>query len=233
MQSIKFENIIKMDFQTHEAFNLLRANILFCGKDIKTICITSCSPDEGKSSVSYRLAMSLAEDGKKVLFIDADLRKSVMVGRLKVDQAVYGLTHYLSGMKTLDEVLNQTNIENFDVILAGPVPPNPSELLGSDICKNLIQTKRKEYDYIIIDTPPLGLVVDSASVAEHCDGAILVVESKKVSYKLAQQVVKQLERGNCKLLGVILNKVIMKNKSYYGKYYHKYSGQYYGFEDER
>jgi capsular exopolysaccharide synthesis family protein len=113
----------------------------------------------------------------------------------------------------------QTNIDNFYIILAGPVPPNPSELLGSDICKDLIQKQREQYDYIIIDTPPLGLVVDSASIAEHCDGAILVVEAKKISYKLAQHVVKQLEKGSCNVLGVILNKVYVKNKKYYGKYY--------------
>lgn len=219
MHSIKFENVPKMDFQTNEAFNLLRANIQFCGKSTKTICITSCTSDEGKSAVSYRLAASLAENGKKVLFVDADLRKSVMFGRLKVDRAVYGLTHYLSGMKSLEDVVYQTNIENFHIILAGPVPPNPSELLGSDMCKELIQTEREHYDYIIIDTPPLGLVVDSASMAEHCDGAILVVEAKKVSYKLAQHVVKQLEKGSCKVLGVILNKVLVKNKKYYGRYY--------------
>jgi capsular exopolysaccharide synthesis family protein len=224
MQSINFDKLEKLDFQSNEAYNTLRTNILFCGKDNKAICFTSCSPNEGKSVVSFRLACSLAESGKKVLFIDADLRKSVLVGRLKVDRAVFGLTHYLSGMKELEEVLYSTNVENLDIILAGPVPPNPSELLGSATCEELVRQQREIYDYVFIDTPPLGVVIDSANVAKFCDGTILVIESGNISYKYAQSVIKQLEKGNCKVLGAVLNKVETRHRKYAGKYY----GGYYG-----
>jgi capsular exopolysaccharide synthesis family protein len=219
--------MLSVDFRGHEAYNTLRTNVQFCGKEIKTICITSCTPNEGKSVVSFRLATSMAEGGKKVLFIDADLRKSVLINRLKIDQTVVGLSQYLSGMNTLDEVLYHTNIENLDIIFTGPIPPNPSDLLGSKVFSNLIQAQRDKYDYIFIDTPPLGVVIDSANVSEYCDGALLVIQTNTISYKFAQRVIKQLEKGRCRVLGAILNKVDLKHHGYYGKYYGKYYGMSY------
>ncbi|MDF2589536.1 MAG: capsular exopolysaccharide family [Anaerocolumna sp.] len=227
MQSINIQKMLSVDFRGHEAYNTLRTNVQFCGKEIKTICITSCTPNEGKSVVSFRLATSMAEGGKKVLFIDADLRKSVLINRLKIDQTVVGLSQYLSGMNTLDEVLYHTNIENLDIIFTGPIPPNPSDLLGSKVFSNLIQAQRDKYDYIFIDTPPLGVVIDSANVSEYCDGALLVIQTNTISYKFAQRVIKQLEKGRCRVLGAILNKVDLKHHGYYGKYYGKYYGMSY------
>lgn len=227
MQSINFEHVEEFDFRSNEAYNSLRTNIQFCGSNIKTICITSCTPGEGKTVVSFHLASSMAEGGKKVLYIDGDLRKSVLIGRLKVDKAVIGLSNYLSGMNTLEEVLYQTNIENLDIIFTGPVPPNPSDLLGSDTFKDLLSDMRNQYDYVIIDTPPLGAVIDSANVAKNCDGTILVVQANAISYKFAQKVVKQIEKSNGRILGAILNKVDLKHKGYYNKHYGKYYGNYY------
>lgn len=219
MLKINFEKINQLDFCSSEAYKSLRTNIQFCGHDIKQICFTSCLPSEGKSSVSFNIAASFAESGKRVIFIDADLRRSTIVGRYKPDQAVMGLTHYLSGLNRLDEVLYSTNIENLDIIFTGPVPPNPAELLGSNYFIQLTKLLREEYDYIIIDTPPLGSVIDSAIVAEHCDGVVFVIEKNMISYKFAQRVKKQLEKANCKILGAVLNKVELKDKGYYGKYY--------------
>lgn len=223
MQVINFEGLEQLEFRGTEAYNSLRTNIQFCGSDIKTICFTSCTPNEGKSIVSFRLATSMAESGKKVLFIDADLRKSVLIGRLRIDKGIVGLTHYLSGMKELNEVVYSSNIDNFDIIFAGPVPPNPSELLSSNSFVKLIESMKEKYDYVIIDTPPLGLVIDSANVAKYCDGTIIVIESNNVSHKFVTKIVKQLGAGNCRILGAILNKVPQKNKSYYGGYYGEYS----------
>ena len=228
MQVINFERTANFNFSSNEAYNTLRTNILFCGKSVKTICITSCTPNEGKTVVSFHLATSMAESGKKVLFIDADLRKSVLIGRLKLDKATKGLSEYLSGMNQLEEIIYHTNIENLDVIFTGPIPPNPSDLLGSETFKKLVDSQRDLYDYVIIDTPPLGLVIDSANVSEFCDGAILVIQAKAISYKFAQKVVKQLEKGNCRILGAVLNKVGMKQNRHYGTYYGSYYGSYYG-----
>lgn len=229
MQQINLERTQTLDFRSNEAYKLLRTNIQFCGGDVKTICLTSCMPNEGKSNVSFNLAVSFAESGKKVIFIDADLRRSVIVGRYKPDQAVIGLTHYLSGQNLSEEIMYETNINNLDIIFTGPVPPNPVELLGSENFLKLLKKLRADYDYVILDTPPLGSVIDSAIVAENCDGVVFVIEANAISYKFAQRVKKQLEKGNCKILGAVLNKVPTNNSryKYYSKKYNKYDKKYY------
>jgi capsular exopolysaccharide synthesis family protein len=221
---VNLEKMNKLDYRSNEAYKLLRTNIQFCGSDIKVICITSCLPNEGKSSVSFNLAVAFAESGKKIVFIDADLRRSVLVGRYQPDHAVLGLTHYLSGQSGLDEILYNTNIPFLDMIFTGPVSPNPAELLGGTIFCDLVELLRNEYDYVIIDTPPLSNVVDGAIISEPCDGLVLVIEANAVSYKLAQRVIKQLEKGKCRILGAVLNKAEAKNGqySYYGNRYKKY-----------
>lgn len=229
MLEVNFEKLNILDYRSNEAYKSLRTNILFCGSDIKTVCFTSCLPNEGKSNVSFNLATSFAESGKKVLFIDADLRKSVIVGRYRPDKPVMGLVHYLSGQNSLDDILYETNIKNLHIIFTGPVPPNPAELLGSSLFRDLIETLRDFYDIILIDTPPLGSVIDSAIIAEFCDGVVLVVGANNVSYKLAQKVKYQLQKGRCKILGAILNKVDLKSGQYmyYDKKYMKYAKEYY------
>jgi capsular exopolysaccharide synthesis family protein len=217
----------QLDTTSNESYKSLRTNLQFCGKDVKTICITSCLPNEGKTVVSLRLASTIAEAGKKVLFIDADLRKSVILGKLRIENELYGLSQYLSGMNELKEVINKTSVVNVDMIFTGPLPPNPSEMLAGDMFKTLIMTQRGVYDYILVDTPPLGVVIDSANVAQVCDGTIIVIEADHISYKFAQRVVKQLIQGKCRVLGAVLNKVNMKRKDYYGKNYGKYYGKYY------
>ncbi|HWT76051.1 MAG TPA: CpsD/CapB family tyrosine-protein kinase [Mobilitalea sp.] len=233
MQLINLEQINELDFKSNESYKTLRTNIQFCGSNVKVICITSCLPNEGKSNVSFHLAASFAENCKKVVFIDADLRRSTIIGRYKPDQGVFGLSHYLSGQKFMEEVLYESNIPNLDIIFAGPVPPNPSELLGSNYFLNLLSILREEYDFVIIDTPPIGSVVDSIIVSKNCDGTILVIEANAISYKFAQKIKRQLEQVNSKILGAVLNKVNKKNSQYwnYAKKYKKYEKSYYTFEE--
>ena len=191
MQTINIERLRKLDYRANEAYKNLRTNIQLCGSDIKVIMLTSTTPGEGKSTVSFNLAVSLAEAGKKVIFIDADLRKSVLVGRYKINTSVKGLTHFLSGINKFEEVMYATNVENFNVVFSGPVPPNPTELLGNKVFKTLIKVLRDLYDYIIIDTPPIGSVIDSAIVAQECDGVAYVMAANDVSYKYAQKGLEQ------------------------------------------
>ena len=199
----------ELDYSANESYKSLRTNLLFCGEDKKVIAVTSCTPNEGKSTVSLNLALSLTDSGKKVLFIDADLRKSVLMGRTEVEE-------------TIENVICATNVPRFHIIYAGIVPPNPAELLGGKYFKRFLSAIRKVYDYVIIDTPPLGSVIDSAVIADECDGSIIVMESGVISYRFAQDVKGQLEKCNCPILGVILNKVDMSKQGYYGKYYGKY-----------
>lgn len=228
MLNINLDKISTMDFKTKEAYKTLRTNVQFCGEDVKVISITSCVPNEGKSMVAFNLAVSTAESGKKVLFIDADLRKSVLIGRYKINKAIKGLTQFLTGSENLDNVKYSTNVKNLDMILSGPVPPNPAELLSGEKFAELLMNAKAEYDYVILDTPPIGQVIDPAIVAQQTDGVIFLVSQANISYKYAQKQIEQLKKSGCRILGAVLNKVDPDGKgSYYGGYYGKYYGRYY------
>ena len=223
----------KLDYASTEAYRALRTNLKFCGEDKKAIVLTSCTPNEGKSTVTLYLAMSLAESGKKVLLVDTDMRKSVLAGNFSADKEVKGLSHFLSGQCYLQEAISGTNMENLDIIFAGPVPPNPAELLENSLFDVLLRYGRENYDYVLVDSPPLGSVIDSAIIAKKCDGAIIVIEAEAISYRFVKEVKNQLDKSECPILGAILNKVDLKEHKYYDYYYSKkrgdYYGQYYGY----
>lgn len=228
--NVNLDKISNLDFKTKEAYKTLRTNVQFCGDDVKVISITSCVPNEGKSMVSFNLAVSIAESGKKVLFIDGDLRKSVLIGRYKINKAIKGLTQYLSGVEELESIKYTTNVPYLDMILSGPVPPNPAELLSNEKFEELIRKTKKEYDYVIIDTPPIGQVIDPAIVAQQTDGVIFLVSQSNISYKYAQKQIEQLKKSGCRILGAVLNKVDPEEKgSYYSGYYGKYYKANYGY----
>lgn len=218
----------ELDYRSREAFKMLRTNIDFTGEDVKVICITSCTPNEGKSNISFELAKSYAQMGKRVLLLDADLRKSVMRRRHKKGKVRLGMVNYLAGKVSFEDALCETDVKNFYMMFSGPVPPNPSELLGNKKFVAMIEKAREEYDMVIIDTPPLGSVIDTAVISKCCDGALIVIESGSVSYHFARKVKEQLDVAGCRILGCVLNKVDLSGKGYYGKYYGKYYGQYYG-----
>lgn len=218
----------ELDFRSKEAFKTLRTNIEFSGSHIQTIFFTSTIPNEGKSTVSFDCACSFAEAGKRVLFVDADLRKSVLKSRYKSGRVKYGFSHFLVGKNTFEEVICETDIPNLYLVFSGPVPPNPSELLISDRFNEFIEDARANFDMIVIDAPPVGSVIDAAIISRKCDGGILVIGSGDISYRFAKKAKEQLEVAGCKLLGCVLNKVEAKGKGYYGKYYGKYYGRYYG-----
>ncbi len=229
MQKIILKKPDELDYQAKEAFKTLRTNILFCGDDIKTICVTSSIPSEGKTSVAMQMGLSFADAGKRILFVDADIRRSVVAGRYKAEGEIRGLSHYLIGQNRIEEIIYQVGDSGMDIIFAGPTAPNPSELLEGERFAKLLESQRECYDYIIVDAPPLGSVIDAAIVAHLTDGAIIVVESCAISYKLVQSVKRQLEKSECRILGVVLNKVYQdKNGRYYGNYYKRYTNGYYG-----
>lgn len=224
MRKIRIETE-KMEYSGAEAYKSLRTNLMLCGSDKKVIAVTSCTPGEGKSSVTLNLAMSLAETGRRVVLIDADLRKSVLLGRVHVREAIQGLTHFLAGQEQLTDVICSTNVRGFYMVFAGPVPPNPAELLGGQRFSKMLEVLRETYDYVLIDTPPLGSVIDSAVIAQKCDGVVLVIEAGSISYRFAQSVKEQMEKTGCPILGTVLNKVNLHKQGYYGKYYGKYGEQ--------
>lgn len=223
--------MIKKNFETNslsyyspnveEAYRTLKSNIQFCcfDKQIKTLTVTSCCPSEGKTTTAINLAVFNAKAGSNVLLVDCDLRKPVIARRFGIRNPL-GLTNFITGHATLDKVVNETSIPNLSIISCGPIPPNPAELLSSRMFSSFLKNMGEFYDIIITDTPPLGGIIDAAIIASKTDGTVLVVSSGNVEYKLAKQVISQLEHANANILGVVLNKVERKN---YGRYYQYYS----------
>ncbi len=221
----------ELPYEIEEELKTLRTNIQLSGDDKKVILFTSCLGNEGKSSTTLNLARSMASLGKNVLLIDADLRKSVLKHRVMDGKITNGLTHYLAGKCLAKDILYQTEQAGVDVMPAGEVPPNPSELLSTDRMQQLVAAARERYDYVFIDCPPLGMVVDASVFARHCDGAVLIVASHEISRHFAQDVVKKLRATQCPILGAVLNKVrVEENKYYGGKKYQKYYKKQYAMD---
>lgn len=216
-------------FTVVEELKVLRTNIEYSNEETKVILLTSSKENEGKSTISFELCKSMAELGKKILLIDADMRKSVIHTKV-IGTKPKGLSYYLSGQSDLLTVLCKTNTPNLYCITAGRVPPNPAELLLNKRMQKLISWARETFDYVIIDTPPINLVVDASIIATFSDASIVVIKSGSVPRKQAQNVIKQLNRAECPILGVVLNNV-QSNSNEYGK---KYGYGYYGDKpDER
>ena len=210
-------------YRMNEEINSFRTNIQFAGKDKQVIMLTSCIQGEGKSSTSFKLARSLTELNNKVLLVDADLRASVIEGKIEGTRPKYGLTHFLSGQVPFQDVVCSTNVRGMYVCPAGPVPPNPTELISGRLFSSMIEALREKFDYIIIDTPPIGVVVDAAIISRVCDASVLIVESGQIKYKFLQKVKRKLDETGCPLLGVVLTKVEERNNGAYSKkYYSKY-----------
>ena len=144
---------------------------------------------------------------------------------------ILGLSEYLSGQASYEEILYGTQNKNLNLIFAGAVPPNPVELLGSQKFAELMTKVRDEYDYVIVDAAPLGAVIDASVISTVCDGAILVVTANYIGQRFAMDVKDQLQKSGCKVLGAVLNRVPMKSGSYYNRYYKRYYGRYkrYGY----
>ncbi len=216
----------EVPFRVNEALNILRGNIQLSGYNLKTIAITSSMANEGKSSVAFRLAKSFAGLEKRVVYVDCDIRNSVIKSRYHIQGDKKGLSEYLCGECTKEKVIYHTDDRYMDVLFAGAIAPNPSELLSGPRFRELLSFLKSIYDYVIVDTPPVNLVIDGMMVAKQCDGTILVVESGVTERAQVEKVKKQMEYANVKLLGAVLNKVNTKS----GRYGYGYGYEYgYGY----
>ena len=224
----------EMPYAIEEAMNRLRINIKFCGKNTKKLLITSSLPNEGKSTISINLWKMMAEAGFPTVFLDVDLRKSVIKGRhnMKSESEIKDLGYYLSGQAEYEDVVYETNIPNAYIVPCCNLLENPSALLEDARFAELLDKLAEQYRYVIIDSPPLGSVADAAQISSLCDGAALVVRAGETSRSLIKQSLQQLDQVGCKLLGVILNRVETTGrayKKYYGKYGKYYSQYGYGY----
>lgn len=201
-----------------ESFRSIKTNIKYSafGKDKKVILITSANPGEGKSTTASNLALTLSMDNKKVVLIDCDLRRPTIHKSFSISGYV-GLSELLIEDKELSEVIQVYN-ENLDIIPAGKIPPNPAELLASEQMEMVLHELRLRYEYIIIDTTPLGVVADSQILTSKSDGTVLVARQGKTKKDKLANCKKLIEQVGGKTIGIIINRVDMKGKDYYYYY---------------
>lgn len=202
-----------------EQYRTVRTNLQFASADeeIQTLLLTSAGPSEGKSMTTANLAVVYAQQGKKVLLIDADLRKPTIHYTFRLDN-LKGLSNVLVGDIALQEAIVPSAVQDLDLISCGPIPPNPSELLGSKRMQRMIAEARELYDVIIFDTPPVLAVTDAQILSAFVDGSILVVRSKSTEIESAQKAVESLRAVNAKVLGTVLNDRDKKESNHYYYY---------------
>ena len=215
------------DFSVKEAYKTLRTNIHFSlpGTGCKKVCVTSGLPAEGKSITALNVAISFAETGKRVLLIDADLRRPTLA-RLLIENGDPGLSNILAGMCSEEDAIHKNQYPNLDMIFSGVIPPNPSELLGSPRMGKLLESLAEKYDYIFIDTPPVNVVTDACVISALLDGVLFVVRQNRSERDEVSRAVNQLKIAEAKLLGFVLNGVTAsggKNGNGYYRYgYYRY-----------
>ena len=212
-----------------EAYRVIRTSVQFAqaGKELQTIALTSCTPNEGKSTTIANLAVVLTQAGKSVLLIDCDMRNPTVHKNFNLSNKI-GLSSCISMGTAVADAVQATGIKGLDALTAGVIPPNPSELLGSERMQNILQRAKEEYDYVLIDTPPVLPVTDSLVLGRMVDGLILVIDSGEVKVEMAREVKNQLVHAGANILGVVLNKVRSEHYGYgYGYYY------YYGHDGEK
>lgn len=225
----------KASFAYVEAYKTLRTNFNFLtanGKN-RTILVTSTLQDEGKSGLAINLAISLVQAGSKVLLIDADMRNPSLHRylRLKMDAGL-GLSTLLTGDVKVGDCLMTTE-QGVDVIAGGLIPPNPTELIGSDAMRELLQVASRQYDYVICDTPPVGVITDAAALSPLCDGVLFAVRQRFASKNQVHSALRNLQAVNAKILGTVMTQYsAQKNGKSYG-YYSYGHGYGYGHRSEK
>ncbi|HSK68159.1 MAG TPA: CpsD/CapB family tyrosine-protein kinase [Candidatus Limnocylindria bacterium] len=216
-----------LDYAGAEALNVLCTNLSFTGRDRRVIMVTSCVEAEGKSFVSMNLARTLSQLGKRVVLVDADLRRSVLNSRygIRLPQGAFGLAHYLADMCPPEGVLYDTNYPGVYFIPVGRTVTNSLALLNTPRLGELLHRLATQVDYVIVDTPPVGAVIDPAEIAKSCDGALIVVSSGKVRRRDLSETRQQIEMAGCEVLGAVLNGVdpnaLGSRRYYYAKKYYK------------
>ena len=212
-----------------EAYRVIRTSIQFAqaGKELKTLAFTSCTPNEGKSMTIANLAVVLTQAGKSVLLLDCDMRNPTVHKNFGLSNKL-GLSSCISMDTPLSAAVQATKVDNLYALTGGVIPPNPSELLGSERMRELLNTlldffrlAREIYDYVLIDLPPVLPVTDALILGAMVDGVVMVLDSGKVKVDLARDVKNQLQHAGANILGVVLNKVRSEHHGYgYGYYYY-------------
>ena len=227
----------KLNFEGREAYNLLRTNLMFATKrndrNARVIGITSSAHGEGKSLTVINLAYSIAESGRKVILVECDLRLPTLRKKLGLAKTT-GLSNLLAGLNSEKATLHKdVLISGLDVVQAGDIPPNPSELLGSKAFTNLIDTLADNYDVILLDLPPIGKVSDALVVSRCTDGLVIVVRNDYTNASELDYTLRQCELVDAKVLGFVYNGSGAKSKKYKYGYGNKYAYGYAASQKKR
>lgn len=234
MNSLELTRFPTLHYSASEAINTLCTNLTFAGENQRRIMVTSCRSGEGKSFLSLCIARNLAKLGYSVVHVDADLRKSQVAAvygmHIKAGDG-YGTTHFLAGKCSLSDAIYQTEIKDLHMMPVGRTVSNSLPLLNRTRFSAMMDTLGKSYDYVIVDTPPVGLIIDAAEIAKSCTGVVFAVKYNSIGRKELSDAIDQIEQTDCEVLGVVLNSIdidSMGGKKYYNKtYFSKYSDNYY------
>lgn len=234
MNKALFHTNLALDYAGNEAINTICSNLTFAGKNIKKIVITSCEPNDGKSFVSVQIAINMGQRGKKVLLLDADMRMSVLNTHhnVQLTGAGFGLAHILSGQCQVADAIYETNLQNVFYIPIGSEVQTPLSLIATPDFDKFMQELNDSFEYIVIDAPPVGMVIDAAEIAKSCDGSVIVLEYSKTHRRTLMEAKKQMERTGTPILGCILNKIVMdriSTRKYYGYGKYGYNGYKQGY----
>ncbi|MDD2648197.1 MAG: CpsD/CapB family tyrosine-protein kinase [Eubacteriales bacterium] len=217
----------KLDYACNEAMNTLCTNLEFSGRNVKKIMFTSCRPQEGKSFLTLNMMRTLAGLGKRVVLVDCDLRRSMLESRYvsMIEGEKLGMTHYLAGQCQAEDIVYQTNIQNAYLVMVGRDVANSLQLLSTPLLRQLLDQLAESFDYVLVDAPPVGTIIDAALIAKDCDGIVFVVSSSLISRRELIDSVNQLRKTETPILGTVLNKVEFDSstaKKYYYKSYYTY-----------
>ena len=226
---------VKRDIWTHlnpkdsasESYRSIRTSIIFSSireHPIKSLLVTSPGPQEGKTTTLCNLGIAMAQSGQRVLLVDADMRRPRLHGIFK-RRNDKGLSAFLSVQAKAEDIIEKTDIENVSIVTAGPIAPNPSELIGSHKMKELIDMAKDKFDIILFDTPPIAVVTDAVVLSPYVDGLILVIQNETTSKKFIPRIAQILENSKARVTGFILNKITRKSGNYHYHYYSQYYGK--------
>ena len=242
MNSLEFTRFSPLDYAGAEALNTLCTNLSFAGANVRRVMMTSCQSAEGKSFISMNMMRTFASLGKRVVLVDADLRRSMIASRYGMqmysDTGGQGLTHYLAGMCEMEDVVYSTNIPGAFMVPVGRDVSNSLSLLTNSRLPALLDTLADSFDIVLVDAPPVGVIIDAAEISKYCDGTLLVVSYNKVRRHDLIEAKRQIEHAGCPVLGTVLNNVSFdtySSKKYYNKTYYNtyYVSDYYRHDDSQ
>lgn len=234
MPKLEMKRLPTLEYACQEAINSLCTNLSFFGDEKRVIMFTSAKPGDGKSFVSLNVARTLAQLGHSTVLLDADLRRSQLISKYGfsiVSGKACGTTHYLAGKCELQEALYLTNVPGLTVLPVGQTVSNSLALLTTKRFKSMVAYLRDRYEYVIVDAPPVGTIIDAAEIARSCDGTVMVIHYNQITRQEAVAAKTQIERMGCPVLGSVLNAVqfdTLSSKKYHNKsYYNYYASDYY------